>query len=167
MRLTVDKIDDSGKTVDIALDTPWAVEAVQAVLEVSAVALNGRLQVHPPVCGTVRVRARWSLEAERDCDRCGSTFLHALEGDAELHYVPGPIDGPADLELKAEDLDVGWYLDGELDLAEVLREAVALTMPSRVVCTDAEGCARRVEELLSPPAANGRENPFAALRQRT
>ena len=64
--------------------------------------------------------------------------------------------------LSDEDLEVGWYHGGELALTDVLREALALELPLRIVCADESECDSRTRLLLGEPPAN--EGAFGALK---
>ncbi len=64
--------------------------------------------------------------------------------------------------LSDEDLEIGWYEGGELDLGDILREALALELPLRVVCVDEAACDARTDALLgAPPEPDG---AFHALK---
>ena len=89
-----------------------------------------------------------------------------VETEISLAYLPedhGRYD--AELELEADDLDVGWYRDGELYLGDVVREGLALAMPSRIICTDTAGCNARTQALLQGERTESAGHPaFEALR---
>jgi uncharacterized metal-binding protein YceD (DUF177 family) len=129
--------------------------------------------------------------AETTCDRCGEPCELAVKVDGRLLFAPeesggaaydgldaradlfGSAEGAAkapeavtsgrtEVELGADDLDVGWYSDGAIDLEAVLGEALALETPPRVVCADVGECDKRTDALLA--TARVVDGPFAALR---
>ncbi|NCG17835.1 MAG: hypothetical protein GWP91_02340 [Rhodobacterales bacterium] len=106
------------------------------------------------------------VTAPATCDRCGQLTERNVEVDIDLTYLPHLDEREAELELGADDMDIGWYRDGALQLADVVREALALELPSRTVCIDTEGCNARTEALLDEASQHGADNSvFAALRQ--
>jgi uncharacterized metal-binding protein YceD (DUF177 family) len=114
--------------------------------------------------GVIRVSVRATAAAESSCDRCGEGCTLTAEVDTVLLYAPTESEGRAfetnEIELDAGDLDVGWYSDAHIDLAEILQEALALALPPRVVCAEVAACDERTDALLAPPPP---ESPFSAL----
>ena len=174
MRIVIETIPEDGVDVDVQLDMSWAADVASNVLESEPESLEGHLHVDKRD-RLVRVRGSVRAAGERVCERCGETTTLTLGGDVDLAYVPAS-DAPSghgEIRLDPGDLDVGWYSEGSLDLADVLSEALALDLPPRVACTDTESCDQRVAALLD--AANGSpdgdaeasDSPFAALRQLT
>lgn len=165
MRIAIDSIPDDGFRVDVQRTDRWAADMADAVLEATATELDGH--VHLQMRGS-SVRARGHLRAvgTRVCERCGEDAPLVLDSEFELSYVPTTDlpDTHAEVRLAPGDLDVGWYENGELDLATVVSEALALQLPARIVCSDTAACDDRASALLSTaggtPDASG---PFAAL----
>jgi uncharacterized metal-binding protein YceD (DUF177 family) len=88
--------------------------------------------------------------------------LHS--SDFALAYAPeGPERATGEIRLGASDLDMGWYRGGELDLADVVSEILALELPTLVACADVPACDARVAALVGADAAPA-ASPFAALR---
>jgi uncharacterized metal-binding protein YceD (DUF177 family) len=67
----------------------------------------------------------------------------------------------ADDELEEEELDIGWFHDGELIAGDVLSEALALNLPSRVVCEDVASCDAAMKQSVSGDLAS--THPFSVL----
>ncbi len=167
MRIPIDTIPDDGVHVTIEGSEPWAVDVAASVLEVPARSVGAELHV-TRMGGTRALQVQGTARARgtRLCERCGEPVDLRLESRVSLSYVPVE-DAPdvAELRLDPDDLDVGWYRDGVLDLSDVLSEALALELPQRITCEDTAACDARVAELLegsSPQEPD--DNPFAALR---
>lgn len=164
LRVVVSGIPRPGLQVALDLRAPWVREAAEGALGATPGSLSGELEVQAK--GT-RVNTRGWLEVawSATCDRCGEPVDRALRADLDLGWVPERDDHGAEVELAADELDLGWYRDGEIDLGDVVREAVALELPPRIVCDDTAGCDARTEALLrdeqaEPPTPSA----FAALR---
>ncbi len=164
MRISVDSLPDGGRTQTFGAQNPWAVEAVKHALDAVPAHLSGELLVEHHAKG-VHVGGRVAVGSEALCARCGELTLVELSFEPDLEYRPAAKAAEEDVELNQDELDVGWYEDGELDLADVLCEAVALALPARVVCGDEVGCEERFLKLKS---ANSQDSapvgPFAVLK---
>jgi uncharacterized metal-binding protein YceD (DUF177 family) len=175
LRVPVDTIPRTGRTIQLNPGAAWAKQAVAAALDAEPATLSGRLEIAPPAKGTGRisVQAVVALSAEVVCARCGEPVHVELDTTADLAYIPRRAeekDASADddaIELAEEELEIGWYADEELDLADVLQEVVALALPPRYTCTDTAACDARTEALLAAarPAEETGHPGFAALKK--
>lgn len=170
VRIAIDTIPEDGVDVAIQPDTDWAVSVAATVLEVDPTELVGSLRVLARG-RLVQVRGQVRATGGRTCERCGTDTDLTLGGEVALDYVPveeAP-RGHAEVRLAPGDLDVGWYAGGILDLADVVSEALALTLPPRVQCADTDACDARVQAMLSAANADSvaASSPFAALDKLT
>ena len=165
MRVTLDSIGPAGRDVAVSASDAWALEAVSAALDSQPSALAGQIQIAPPRQRLIDVSVDVTTTATVHCDRCGEPATLDLRVESDLLYRPMGADGD-DRELASEELDVGWYVDRSLDLAAVLAEAVALTIPPRKTCKDAEACEVRTDAMLAKqrPTGDVGHPGFAALR---
>lgn len=170
MRIAVDTIPDQGLSLSVDLsagDASWALQAATEALGAPPEALAADLKVER-LGDHVRISGRGSSAVVLPCDRCGEPVNLRLGGPIDLYYRPTTKEDDADLELSADDLDIGWY-DGEaIVLDDVLAEQLALWVPSRVRCGD-----RNVTQVGPPhpcalPPMTGPDlkppSPFAKLR---
>lgn len=149
MRILVDSIPRTGRSIEATLELDWARDAAAAALELAPGTLSGTLAISPPQRGQVRVQVQVGASCEAVCHRCGEGFTLVVEAEHDLRFAPSAdLRSEEEVELEAEELDLGWYDDGELDLAAVLQEAIALALPARYTCPDIEGCDDRTRALL-------------------
>jgi uncharacterized metal-binding protein YceD (DUF177 family) len=84
-----------------------------------------------------------------------------------LSFRPSGVSAmPGDQELSQDELELGWYDDGRLQVEDVLSETLALALPERLVCLATEGCDKRTAALLASAqveAPSGHPG-FAALK---
>ena len=164
MRIAVDGIPAAGREINLALRQGWAADAATNALDRRPDALDGVITLQRATeRGAVRVGVRATTSADATCDRCGDPTRLIAAVDTVLLYAPGESQGKAfegEIELDADELDVGWYSEGHIDLGEVLQEALALALPTRVVCADTAACDKRTDALLAPARA---ESPFSVL----
>ncbi|MCL2877279.1 MAG: DUF177 domain-containing protein [Acidobacteria bacterium] len=71
------------------------------------------------------------------CSRCTKEFILTFEDDFDLSYSQQPKwDGSAEIELKYEDMDIGYYDGVRFDVNALALERIELTMPMQYVCRD-------------------------------
>jgi uncharacterized protein len=114
--------------------------------------LNGVL-VHGQVCdfempATSQVRIEYyragqelffqghiSSDVIGHCARCLEPYPFTLGTDFSLGLLPKqPL--PAEIELKGEELDIGYYNGDEIDLTPLIREQIILALPTRPLCRE-------------------------------
>lgn len=85
----------------------------------------------------VRLRGQITARAEVECDRCLRQVTVPIETTFDVAYVPAAdyVEGEA-AELQEEDLGVSVYEDEAIDIDELVREQVLLTIPARALCVE-------------------------------
>lgn len=86
------------------------------------------------VCGTLRTRA--ALE----CSRCLQPFTRNLDIPVSVVYHPAEevtAEGQTPRHaLNTDEMDMGFYQDGELDLRELLSEQIVLESQMKPLCSE-------------------------------
>jgi len=169
-------IPPEGLSVDEALD-PAAVHVVGE--DAFRLEAGGRLACRlERVDGdSVHVRGHLAAGLGLECNRCLAPFTFTVDDDLDLFYLPhqkGSEDAEAEEEVELDDHDmVVAYHDGvRLDLGEVVREQIFLSVPAKRLCReDCKGrCPRCGADLnTNPCACPAEEAPadarFAALKK--
>ncbi len=164
MRIELDSIGEQGRRLDVSLALDWAATAAAAAVGVPVSSLSGALMFKAKR-DVISVSGDLALAAEHTCERCGSPTTLEVAESVLLTYRPENSDDDAEVELSADDLDVGWYSERRLDAASVLSEAIALSLPSRVTCADVAACDTRTAALLEKHGSSGsNDNPFSVLK---
>ena len=119
----------------------------------------------------MRIRGHLGTLLEASCDRCVAAVQVPVERDFDLFYRPlGSMAREEEIEIPADELDVGFYSGDGIELADVATEQVILSVPMKVVCR--AGCLglcpvcganRNVVACQCPPPAG--ESPFASLQR--
>lgn len=156
MRIVVASIPDAGTAVEASITDPWVVQGIERGLgvEPTSATLSWRVTARGEevlVAGTMRV------EGSATCERCGEQVHLVLADDTELRYAPRAAAHATaeEVELDADDLDIGFYEGGALHLSDVVAEAVALALPARITCADTIGCEERTAALLATQGSEG------------
>lgn len=76
-----------------------------------------------------------NVVVEFECDRCLSTLSFPIEASFDLLYVP-PIGTESEHELGENDLSLGFYQDGLIDVDDLTREQIELALPMARLCSD-------------------------------
>lgn len=71
------------------------------------------------------------------CDRCLDSYRHEIESGFNYFLVPAPDDTEKDeLELMEEDIEALFIHDDKINLDEVIREQLFLSLPVKCLCKD-------------------------------
>lgn len=100
---------------------------------------GGRVTAHVTrLDSTILVRGESVLQLRVTCGRCRGEVVHTerTEIDAVLMDAASfePVEGDAEVELSAEDMGVSFYTGDEIDLSDIVREAVLLELPAYPTC---------------------------------
>ena len=72
---------------------------------------------------------------ELECSRCLKRFLYPVSEDFQTIFQPfSPRTTEEEVELAREDLDVAFYREDIIDLTEIVREQILLSIPMIAVC---------------------------------
>lgn len=98
------------------------------------VRLDGEIQ---HVDARVQLQGNINAEVSFDCTRCLLPVEKLLRFPFRAVFVESSLDETtAEAEISAEDLDESLIYDGQVDLAEVVREQLLLALPEQVFCRE-------------------------------
>ena len=81
----------------------------------------------------VFVRGRLTATVPLTCGRCVETFPGRFNAEVDVRLVPRPA-GADSVELGADDLDVDFYDNDQIDLARVVENEAMLALPMKPLC---------------------------------
>ncbi len=113
----------------------------------------------------------FTAEGEGVCDRCAEPVSVRMEREFHAVLVPrghGPSEA-RDVELHADDLEIGFYDGGGIDVADVFWEQVVLALPVKVLCRDdcrgvCPRCGADRNRVRCSCADEAEEKPFDILK---
>jgi uncharacterized protein len=114
--LRIDEVDALGS---VFADPSWQLESV--ALEVEA---DG---------AEAFVRGRLGATVPLTCGRCAEAFTGRVVADVDVRLLPRPAASDS-VELGADDLDVDFYDNDELDLSRVVENETTLALPMKPLC---------------------------------
>jgi uncharacterized protein len=89
--------------------------------------------------GELRIEGRYTVEMTARCDRCLGSARFPLNAGFDLYYRPvSVIAKEEEVGIDEGEAEIGFYEDGGLELEDILREQVLLSLPMQRVCS--EGC---------------------------
>ncbi len=111
--------------------------------QVSPLTVNGGAELveehHGPkeIVQDIRVRGEYSGDFTLACARCLDPVPEHLEGSFDLIYRPLGVDaGKDEHSITTSETEIGYYQGDGLELADVLREQVLLSLPARALCSE-------------------------------
>ena len=95
---------------------------------------QGRAELVSASLDEIRVKGHVEVAMEADCDRCLEPAACPVDGDFELNYRP-VTDGYGNATvIDPSEAEMGFYEDGGVELKDVLREYVLLSLPMQRLC---------------------------------
>ena len=96
-------------------------------------AVNGRVRI---AGNEVFVKGHIDTRAQVECDRCLQPVELPVNSDFALDYISGTdYESSAAAELTEADLSVSVF-DGAIDIDEIVKEQILLTVPTRTLCRE-------------------------------
>ena len=132
MRIELDKLEQAGNRFAHVYEPEEIVLDEEYVRLTSPPEVTGRVERSGQ---KVRLRGKINTTAEVDCDRCLKSVSVPVETEFDVTYVPEEDYTSSEAaELQEEDLSLSVF-DGEtIDIDELVREQVLLTLPNRALC---------------------------------
>lgn len=135
MRIEVDRLSEAGESLAHTYGAEeLAINDERASLRGGAKVMGQASRQGP----RVRLSGAITAAVEIQCDRCLRPVVVPVETEFDVTYIPAAMEAetPESAELHAEDLDSSVYEGDAVDLDEVVREQVLLTLPSRFICQE-------------------------------
>ena len=100
--------------------------------------VEGTAELLPNTEGQVRVRGRFEVRMETECDRCLGRAQFPLNSSFDLFYKPVSfIAREEEVGLDEGEVELGFYQGAGMELEDILREQILLLMPMQRVCSEA------------------------------
>jgi uncharacterized protein len=180
MRFTVPDLERESIEFDRQLP-PKAIDFGGEVRQIGELHTQGRadlLEEHRgprEIVPDIRLRAGFEGRFEAPCARCVEPVEHSLKSDFDLLFRPMGVDaGSADHAISTSETEIGYYEGDGLELEDVLREQVLLSLPAKTLCgPDCKGLCPRCGQNLNmgtctcqEAAADPRWGALSDLRSR-
>ena len=100
--------------------------------------VQGSAELLANTLGEIRVRGRLKVQMESDCDRCLEPARFPIESDFDLFYRPAtpPRHAAVEVEIDEGEAEIAFYERGGIELVDILREYILLSMPMQRTCRE-------------------------------
>ena len=141
---------------------PGKLDHAPDITQAGPLAIRGRADLivehrgHKEQVADIRLRAKWHGGFTQLCARCVEPVPAPLRGDFDLIFRPHSADAnPGEHAISADETEIGYYEESGLELNDVVREQVLLSLPSRTLCQpDCKGLCPRCGQNLNLTACN-------------
>jgi len=168
MRIVVEKIPEEGQEITLDDAADWATRAANDAMDGSIQGMIGHLhlQVRHEM---LYVSGELCPQGTVSCHRCGQSVELSQALSVDLRYIAAKHKPEGSFELSTSELDLGWYDKGMLQLADVVSEVIALSIPMKILCEDAKACDQRYKAFESKDGqeASASHLGFRALKNWT
>ena len=99
---------------------------------------QGSAELLSNTLGEIRVKGHLNVTIEADCDRCLEATRFPIDSDFDLFYRPEDTTpaGQDEVEIDEGEAEIVFYEGSGLELKDILREHVLLSMPMQRVCRE-------------------------------
>ena len=105
--------------------------------QLSPLNTEGSAELLANTLGEIRVRGRMRVTMEAQCDRCLESAKFPIDSDFDLFYRPAaPLrkhHAGEEVKIDEGEAEIAFYEGGGLDLKDILREYILLSMPMQML----------------------------------
>ena len=148
MRIVVEKIPEAGQTISLDDQTVWARQAADNAMDGSINGITGQLELQVRH-EMLYVSGEICPQGTVSCHRCGHNVDLDQVLPVDLRYIAAEHKPEGSFELSTSELDLGWYDEGMIQLADVVSEVIALAISMKILCEDAKACDQRYKAFAS------------------
>lgn len=132
MKLRLEDIPEEGLDVSFELKSAKPADLGQAV---EAFGAPPWASLHVEQNGEfVLARGRAGAKLRLSCSRCLEPIDLTVDQEIDLVFEPLPETTEDEIELRGDELDVGFYRDGEVDLGDAVLEELSFAVPMAPLC---------------------------------
>jgi uncharacterized protein len=116
---------------------PGEVHFLDAKLrQTGALKAVGKVELVMGSLGEVRVKGHLTVPMEAECDRCLDPAACPVDTDFELYYRPVAEGYGEETAIDESEAEMGFYEGDGIELNDVLREQILLSLPMQWICSD-------------------------------
>jgi uncharacterized protein len=116
---------------------PGEIEYEGGLWQATVLETQGTVELLPHTLGEIRVRGHLKVRMCCDCDRCLEPADFPIDSDFDLFYRPAVRAGyDEEVEIDKGETEIAFYEGGGIELKDILREYILLSMPMQRICRD-------------------------------
>jgi len=156
---------------------PGTIELIHEVRQLEPITSSGHVDLveehhgKHEVIQDIRLKGKLATRLELLCARCLEPVTQDVKRDFDLLYRPlGTDAGKEELSVTGVEAEIGYYQGGGLELEDVVREQVLLSVPIKALCReDCKGlcprCGQNLNEAQCSCASAPADDRWSALKQ--
>src|SRR5262249_44068977 len=102
--------------------------------QVGPLSASGKVELVSASIGEIRAKGHLKVRVDAECDRCLEPAPFDVDSDFELYFRPVEGGFGEEKALDQGETEVGFYEGDGLELNDVLREFMLLSLPMQRVC---------------------------------
>ena len=116
---------------------PGEIEYEEGLRQATPLEVGGSAELLPHTLGEIRIRGHLRVRMRSECDRCLEPAEFPIDSDFDLFYRPAVrADYQAEVEIDEGESEIAFYEGAGIELKDVLREYVLLSLPMQRICRD-------------------------------
>ena len=115
---------------------PGEIEYDEGLTQATPLEARGTAELLANTLGEIRIRGDLKVRMRSDCDRCLEPAEFPIDSNFDLFYRPAQGDLGEEVEIDGGESEIAFYEGGGIELMDVLREYVLLSMPMQRICRE-------------------------------
>ncbi len=115
---------------------PGEIEYDEGLGQASPLEARGTAELLAHTLGEIRIRGDLKVRMRADCDRCLEPAEFPIDTGFDLFYRPAREDLGEEVEIDQGESEIAFYDGDGIELKDVLREYVLLSMPMQRICRE-------------------------------
>lgn len=172
MKIPASHILDKGLDISLSSKLEWLNTVLSqsietALFDIDPESLKGNIHLDN-YDGEIECRGELEFSYSCQCAHCGEPLTELNKTTWHVHLSPWKLETPngedEEVELSENDLNFGFYRDGEIDLSPILNDEIALSFPYNSYCKDKTSCEDRFQKLIHHKSNDNTDPRWAALK---
>ena len=116
---------------------PGEIQFDQGLSQTTPLETTGVAELLAHTLGEIRIQGHLTVRMRSECDRCLEPADFPIDSDFDLFYRPAQRAGyEEDVEIDEGEAEVAFYEGGGVELKDILREFVLLSLPMQRICRE-------------------------------
>jgi uncharacterized protein len=116
---------------------PGEIQYDEDLRQATPLEVEGSAELLAHTLGEIRVRGHLKVRMRAECDRCLEQAEFPIDSNFDLFYRPATkAEYGEEVEIDEGETEIAFYQGGGIELEDVLREYVLLSMPMQRICRE-------------------------------
>ena len=116
---------------------PGEIAYDEGLRQMAPLEVEGSAELLAHTLGEIRIQGHLKVTMATECDRCLEPAEFPIDSNFDLFYRPAvKMDFGDEVEIDEGEAEIAFYEGGGIELKDVLREYVLLSLPMQRICRD-------------------------------